>query len=770
MKPLWVPLANPLFGGWGTVIVCVSVYLCTVPMTNVLGFEYCFIMGVLLSLASGHLAATAPIRLRGNRPGGEAIGTTKLLLFAALPAGILLLATLLISLFNQLFVAPCNNIQGLLFFILLPVISVVLAVVTGVFAGGWCGKKRCAVAIWTLFWIAALTVSVFEVYHSPVVFSFNPFFGYWPGVWYDREISVTTALLTYRGFNLVIGGVLVLSLFSFLDPERLQLKLKKPSAPSAALILAGICVAGLLLASGESLGHRMSTIGLKQRLPAHIHSDGIDLYFSTEISMKKQRAIARDAQFSLDQLKAFFGIDAHPSVTVFVFHSAQQKKSLMGARHTSVAKPWLGQTYVIADEVPHWTLRHELAHLVAAQFATGPFRVGGYFHGLIPIPALVEGLAVAATPSRHALSVHQTARALDRLNLLPAVQQLMGPGFLKLYAGNAYTAAGSFIRYIRDTFGPSAIRRMYAGENISEVTGHTLSTLETMWHQYLNAIQIPDSELEWVRYRLDRPAIVETRCVREIARIQKIAAEYLTTPQWPGGLRLLQEAHRRSGESTETDIELFFSEAGCMSDHTIQHGNDILKKAPGQIRQLQISEALVDFQIDSLSLAELAAAYGRLAESPNAHDVLRRLAVKRHLCNYHTPETRTLLRFFSTVIAHRRPPEAAAIHALMVLRNRFRDDPLLPYLVGRILFQEDQQYASATELKQAFHLDFANKYPEFATPGRLTLGQAYLNLRQFGSARRQFQFVVRENDSMLGYRDMAEEWIRRVNWTEQKKP
>ncbi len=770
MKLLLAPLANPLFGGWGTVILCVSVYLCTVPMTNVLGFEYCFIMGVLLSLASGHLAATAPIRLREMRPGGEAISATKLLLCAALPSGILLLATLLVSLFNQLFVAPCNTFQGLLFFILLPVVSVVVAVVTGVFAGGWCGKKRCAVAIWSLFWFVALAVSLIEVYHSPVVFNYGPFFGYWPGVWYDREISITSALLTYRAFNLVISGVLVLALFSFLDPDRLQLKLKRPSAPSAALILAGISIAGLLFASGESLGHRMSTTGLKQHLPAHIHSDGIDLYFSTEISMKKQRAIARDAQFSLDQLKAFFGIDAHPPITVFIFDSALQKKSLMGARHTSVAKPWLGQTYIIAEDVPHWTLRHELAHLVAAQFATGPFRVAGHFNGLIPIPALVEGLAVAATPSHHALSVHQMARALDRLNLLPAVQQLMGPGFLKLYAGNAYTAAGSFIRYIRDTFGPSAIRSMYAGDDITEVTGHSLTSLETMWHQYLNTIQIPDSELEWVRYRLDRPAIVETRCVREIARIQKIAAEYLTTPQWPAGLRLLQEAHERSGESTETDIELFFSEAGCMSDHTIKHGKSILEKAPGQIRQLQISEALIDFQIDSLSLADLATAYGHLAESPNAHDASRRLAVKRHLCNYHTPVTRTLLRFFSTVISHRRPPEAVVIHALMVLRNRFRDDPLLPYLVGRILFQEGQYYASAMELKKAFQLHLAQKYPGFATPGRLTLGQAYLNLRQFGSARRQFQSVATENDSLLGYRGMAEDWIRRVEWTEQRNP
>jgi len=739
-------------------------------MTNVLGFEYCFIMGVLLSLASGHLAATAPIRLRRMRPGGEAISVTKLLFSAALPAGILLLATLLISLFNQLFVAPCNTFQGLLFFILLPVVSVIVAVVTAVFAGGWCGKKRCAVAIWSLFWFVALAVSLIEVYHSPVVFSYGPFFGYWPGVWYDREISVTTALLTYRAFNLVISGVLVLVLFSFLDPDQLKLKFKKPSAPSAALILAGISIAGLLFASGESLGHRMSTTGLKQHLPAHIHFNGIDLYFSTEISMKKQEAIARDAQFSLDQIKAFFGIDTHPPVTVFVFDSAQQKKSLMGARHTSVAKPWLGQTYVIAEEVPHWTLRHELAHLVAAQFATGPFRVGGQFNGLIPIPALVEGLAVAATPSRHALSVHQTARALDRLNLLPAVQQLMGPGFLKLYSGNAYTAAGSFILYIRDTFGPSAIRRMYAGEDMTEVTGHSLANLENMWHRYLNTIQIPDNELEWVRYRLDRPAIVETRCVREIARIQKIAAKYLTTRQWPGGLQLLQEAHERSGESTETDIELFFSEAGCMSDHTIRHGKSILEKAPGQIRQLQIMEALIDFQIESLSLTELATAYGRLAESPNGHEALRRLAVKRHLCNYHTPATRTLLRFFSTVIAHRRPPEAAAIHALMVLRNRFQDDPLLPYLIGRILFQEGQHYASATELKQAFQRHLAQKYPAFATPGRLTLGQAYLNLRQFGSARRQFQSVATSNDSLLGYRSMAEDWIRRVKWTEQRNP
>ena len=47
----------------------------------------------------------------------------------------------------------------------------------------------------------------------------------------------------------------------------------------------------------------------------------------------------------------------------------------MGAGGTQFAKPWLGSVHVNDAPFPHPTLKHELAHVAAAAFGSGPFRV-----------------------------------------------------------------------------------------------------------------------------------------------------------------------------------------------------------------------------------------------------------------------------------------------------------------------------------------------------------------------------------------------------------
>ena len=62
-------------------------------------------------------------------------------------------------------------------------------------------------------------------------------------------------------------------------------------------------------------------------------------------------------------------------IRAWFFRDAEDKKRLMGAAHTYIAKPWRREIYVQHDEFPHDVLRHEIAHIVAGAFGDPFFRV-----------------------------------------------------------------------------------------------------------------------------------------------------------------------------------------------------------------------------------------------------------------------------------------------------------------------------------------------------------------------------------------------------------
>src|SRR2546422_2187059 len=99
----------------------------------------------------------------------------------------------------------------------------------------------------------------------------------------------------------------------------------------------------------------------------------------------------------------------------------------------------LRQVHTNDAPAPHPILRHELAHAAFAEIAPGPFGVPG---GLWPQMALVEGAAVAADWPPGEFTVHEEARALRDLKLLPDLRRLFAPArFYGESGARAYTGA-----------------------------------------------------------------------------------------------------------------------------------------------------------------------------------------------------------------------------------------------------------------------------------------------------------------------------------------
>src|SRR5262249_13526657 len=135
-----------------------------------------------------------------------------------------------------------------------------------------------------------------------------------------------------------------------------------------------------------------------------------------------------------------------------------------GARNVEMAKPWRHEIYVEHRAFPHTSLRHEIAHAVASAFGDRFFGVAARY-GVMFNPGLIEGLAVALDwpGSYDRLSPHEAVRAMQVMGVEPTIQELMSANFFTVSAARSYTTAGSFLRFLLDTYGAAKLRDVYGG-------------------------------------------------------------------------------------------------------------------------------------------------------------------------------------------------------------------------------------------------------------------------------------------------------------------
>jgi hypothetical protein len=223
----------------------------------------------------------------------------------------------------------------------------------------------------------------------------------------------------------------------------------------------------------------------------------------------------------VSRAEAVLGVTQRARVTAFFFRDTSEKRRLMGASNTYIAKPWRNEVYLQLGGWPHPVLFHEIVHVVAGNVGRGPFRVSGGIEGLIPSPGIIEGVAVAvAWDEREDLTPHQWARALVEIGHAPSIAETEGLGFLLQPASRAYTASGSFVRWILETRGNEAVRRLYRTGSYEEALGMPLSDAEAEWRAFLTTVPLPPHAIAMARLRFERPAILGQICPHAIASLE----------------------------------------------------------------------------------------------------------------------------------------------------------------------------------------------------------------------------------------------------------
>src|SRR5882724_1832914 len=419
-----------------------SLVACFLPLADHLGYE----LSELVALAAGLFGGIPGIAAARMERDSATRALSRGLWFALWALGIPLALILL----NGLRRPACDPLGGFALYLALAVPSATLACILGV-ACGFVAPRH-AGWLYALVFVASLAVALWPLARGPQMFAFHHLGGMFPGPIYDEAITTSRALWLFRADTLLYAAACA-GIALIAGPPR-------PRRRGIAILAVAGGAAAWMSLQAEKLHWKASAAQLDAELGGLTETEHLVLHFPREKKEEERALLARDAETDVRAVARFFEIAPGPRVHVYLYRSAEEKRTLIGAAETSFTKPWLRQIHSNDAPVPHPILRHELVHAIGAQVSDGPWGVPG---GLVPKMALVEGVAVAADWPPGEFTLHEEARALEDLHRLPDLRRLFRRGFFYAESGpRAYTAAGSFLRFVWETRGPAAFFRLYA--------------------------------------------------------------------------------------------------------------------------------------------------------------------------------------------------------------------------------------------------------------------------------------------------------------------
>lgn len=667
------------------------------PLFGGPGYEHALAAGLLVPSAAAIATAIDCARRTSSTPlASVARGVVTGLAYAAL--------ALVTALLHAARVGVCELWGALLYFALTAGIGAVLGGVWGAAAGELTGalvarrRVRRVRLVATLLGLAApiggVAVSLYRFYASPMIFAFDPFVGYFSGTLYDTVIDAGTALFTYRlGSLATLASAALFASVLHRDDERpfglvLDLRSSGTRARAALGLLAMMASAGLTL-SGATLGHFSTTASIAADLGAEKHGERCDVVYPSTTREQEANLLLKDCEEQVRSVEARLGAKGPPRVRAFFFRDDGDKKRLMGAAHTYIAKPWRNEVYLQLGSYPHPVLGHELAHVIAGSFGRGALRIAGDVGGYLPNPGLIEGIAVAASPDDEDLTDEQWARAMLEIGILPPMQRVFGLDFLGDASAKSYTLAGAFISWMGARWGMKTVRDWYGGGDVVALTGKSWPELDAAFRDHLKTVPLPAETESFARARFMRPGIFGRRCPHVVDATRREADVCRETQRFEEALRLYERAlakdaadHASRHWRAQTMRRHADRERGRRELEALASRSDV----PRTWRD-RAEEALADADFIDGDRASAKRRYEALAERAIDEDAARTFEVKK--LGADDPAAREAIQALLLGDDERGPDIFLAGTALgrWLAAAPERGSPLASYLVGRNLVQ-----------------------------------------------------------------------------------
>lgn len=750
----------PAFGGLTYLLVAVA---CTqIPLLHTLGFEFAFAIA-LVAVVVATLGTIASVRHAD--PGGvvpsedrlEAVlRTFRRSLFWNLA---LLLIPLVVIVLSMFVIPPCDWLEGLGFYLLIPGVTVVIAASLGLFCAVHYRHARLMAA---LFIAASIAYAAGLGYFTPAIFSYNLFYGFFPGITYDETIALTGTLVVSRVLTLGVAGILVwLSTLILLhlpagEPgwktgiRLLELMVRPPYRWITAGVVLGL---GLAYAFRCELGLESTASFIRRELGGEHRTANLTIYYpETVIGADEIERIGAEHEFALATVCRAFALPRTAPIESYLYPNEESKRRLMGAGATEIAKPWSREVHLSVQSIDA-VLKHEIVHVVAGEFGAPVIRAS-FSTGL------VEGLATAIDWEWGNRTPHQYAAALRGAGVAPDITHLMTiRGFASQSSSVSYVLAASLTRYLMDRFGVRKLVQVYRHNDYQREYGRSLDELVVDWQRFLDGVDPGPRPQQNVDALFRRPPIFARVCPRLVGRWNAEARQALAGRDYEHSLALYERALSRSGSSASLAGAL--AARFRMGQHGIvAHVVDSLMAStghPGMYLPLALMAADAHWALgqEDSALALLDAVLAAdWAESHTEGARIRRAI----LTDPGAPEPH-LKRFVLSDT-----PDSARLAILDSLPLPARNHPLTRFLKSRALYRAGE-YAAA--LEAVAPVSFPRTDPLEGMRLQL-LGKLLLLTGQPGKAKVAFWSSQNCVDPRsVAALDRIAEWIDRTEWMQQ---
>ena len=684
---------------------------------------------------------------------GQAPGAGTILLRATGHGLALWAVPVLVLALNQLRVRNCTPVEGLAFLVAGPGVGVVLAAIAGVLWGAAFRRERLATLLAALTPLASAGLGLWEFASTPAIFVYDAFAGWFPGTLYDEDVGFPAAYLTFRGLTVLWGLALMLLLRA--SWSRGLDRLVRPRALPTLVALGLIALALVGRAHGPELGHRSTAEAIQEALGATEEGRRCVVHAPRELRRASRLRLVRDCDFRVERAEAMLGVRQRRPVHAYFYRSSTEKRRWMGAANTYIAKPWRDEVHLQLKGWPHPVLAHEIVHVVAGATARGPFRVGGSLGGWLPDPGIIEGVAVAIEwPERDGMDPPQWSRAMRELEMLPPLEGLAGLSFLGQPSRNAYTAAGSFLRWVLDTRGAEALRRLYRTGDWGTL-GAPLGELEAEWHAFLDGRPLPEGALELARLRFHRASIFARVCPHRVAALRAELAGDLAAGDDPAARETCGEILRIEPNEIGARATLagVLARQGELPEAAEQLA--ALEGAPPPLVD-QARERIADARWLAGEGEAAAAIYRELLEQPQDDGTARAREVKRAALEAGGAQAE-LVRELLVGPAGVRVSTPVVVHLAQAIAE-VREDGLGPYLEARQMMGQERYDLALPLVVTARERGLPTE--RIRDEALRMEGVCRYALGQLDEAERRFQ----QARSRPRLRHEAADWLARIAW------
>lgn len=418
----------------------------------------------------------------------------------------------------------CSLTRTLQWFWLLPAPMALVGISLGYFLS----RRRRSILTGVEIFLLSLMAVLLGVLWGRPIYVYSWLWGYIHGPIYDEWVEIPSSLVVHQLGSLAFAWWMVE--IATVSRERLL----RVSVASGLLIC--------FVATGGWWGYRTSDHEVTGVLTRSIETGDIRIQHESVLDSASRHYLSY-TQFCYERISEELQLTAPIELRVLVFADERTKKRLLGAGPTNFAKVWQNEIWVNASDFES-VLKHEAVHVLADEFAL-PFISSSK-------PALVEGLAVAVDWNEPYFTPHEWSAALGKMDRLPPIRQFFtGLGFFGQGSRMSYIVAGSFTRFLVDTYGMAQFRKAYATGKFDEVYPVPLDSLESEWRTMLGRQVVGERDIEVAKILLT-PSLFDRRCSHAVADMEADAAEAYTARDLPRADSLLDEAVHL--DTTRTDL------------------------------------------------------------------------------------------------------------------------------------------------------------------------------------------------------------------------